>query len=83
MRIDLSRDAGSGAYVTAPENLVLRRLDWFRRGGGVSDRQWRDVLGVLKVQATTIDLAYLRTEAGQVGLSDLLERALLESGLAS
>lgn len=83
IRINLSRDPGSGAYVTAPENLVLRKLDWYRRAAGVSDRQWRDVLGVLKVQAMTIDVSYLRTEASQVGLSELLERALLESGLAA
>lgn len=83
IRLNLSRAPGSGAYITAPENLVLRKLDWYQRAAGVSDRQWRDVLGVLKVQATTIDIAYLRTEAGQVGLSELLEKALLESGLAA
>jgi hypothetical protein len=83
MRLDLSSDPGSGAYVTAPENLVLRKLDWYRRAGGVSDQQWRDVLGVLKVQAPTIDVAYLRDRAGQVGLSDLLEGALVAAGLAA
>src|SRR5688500_9631842 len=26
--------SGSSACVTAPENLVARKLDWYRRGGG-------------------------------------------------
>jgi hypothetical protein len=57
------------------EDTVLRKLEWFRRGGEVSERQWSDVVGVLKV-ARNADRVYLRTWAGQLGVADLLERAL-------
>jgi hypothetical protein len=67
-------------YVSSPEDLILRKLDWYRQGGGVSDRQWRDVLGVMKVQAERLDRAYLRRWAERLGLSDLLARALGEAG---
>ncbi len=50
-------------------------------GGGVSDRQWRDVLGVMKVQADRLDLAYLRQWAAQLNVLDLLERALTEADI--
>ena len=50
-------------------------------GGGVSDRQWTDVLGVLKVQGATLDRAYLEEWARALGLTDLLRRALDDAGL--
>ncbi len=48
-------------------------------GDEISDRQWRDVLGVMKVCAEELDLAYLRRWAGELAVSDLLERALQEA----
>jgi hypothetical protein len=60
---------------------VLAKLQWYRDGGGVSDRQWRDVLGVLKVQAEALDRAYLRDWAQRLDLTELLRRALDDAGL--
>ena len=63
-------------YFASGEDTVLAKLEWYRKGGCVSDRQWRDLLGVLKVQARTLDRGYLTEWAGKLGLADLLERAL-------
>lgn len=68
-------------YLATPEDTVLAKLDWFRKGGEVSDRQWRDVLGVLKVQADALDRAYLRDWAARLNLTDLLRRAFDDAGL--
>lgn len=67
--------------VASAEDTVLAKLDWYRKGGAVSDRQWRDVLGVLKVQAGALDRAYLREWAIRLGLTDLLHHALDDAGL--
>ncbi len=79
--IVIARDPECRAYVTSAENVVLRKLDWYRAGGEVSDQQWRDVLGVLKVQGSAIDRGYLADVARRVALSHLLARALREAGL--
>ena len=74
-------DAGeTRAYFATAEDTVLQKLAWYRRGGETSDRQWSDVLGVLKVQAERVDGDYLRRWAARLGVSDLLERALRDRG---
>ena len=75
----LSEDPERRAYVASAEDTVLAKLEWYRMGGEVSDRQWRDALGVLKVQGLRLDLAYMRHMAAGLGVKDLVERALEES----
>jgi hypothetical protein len=66
---------------SSPEDTILAKLQWYRDGGGVSDRQWNDVLGVLKVQGPALDRAYLREWASQLDLTDLLQQAMDAAGL--
>ena len=51
-------------------------LEGHRLGGQVSERQWLDILGVLKTRAWELDLAYLEKWAADINVTDLLERAL-------
>ncbi len=60
--------------VITPEDTVLLKLERFRIGGEVSDKQWADILGVLKTQGATIDAAYLDKWAAEIGVKDLLDR---------
>lgn len=66
--------------LTTPEDIVIHKLDWYRLGGGVSQRQWADVLGVLKLQGDALDRAHLAYWAREIGVTELLERALAEAG---
>jgi len=63
--------------VASPEDIILAKLSWFRQGGQISDWQWHDVLGVVQIQAGRLDSAYLQQWAAELGVSGLLNRALL------
>lgn len=75
----ITTDPERSLYVTSPEDVILSKLEWYRMGGEVSDRQWRDILGVLKTKTGGIDLDYLRHWAKQLKVNDLLDRALTEA----
>jgi hypothetical protein len=68
-------------YFYAVEDLNLRKLLWFKIGGGVSDRQWRDVVSLLKVAGNDLDHRYLSTAAADEGVADLLSRAPDHAGI--
>lgn len=67
------------AYFTTAEDIILAKLTWFRMGGETSERQWRDVLGVIQVQDDSLDQPYLYLWAERLNLLDLLERALKDA----
>jgi hypothetical protein len=61
-------------WVTSPEDQVLRKLDWYR-SAGESERQWRDVLGILRIHGDVMDRSYLEETARQLDLGALLDDA--------
>ena len=69
------------AWLPSAEDVILQKLAWYRLGGEVSERQWRDVQGVLKVQAENLDYDYLKKWAIFRNVSDLLLRAVHEASL--
>ena len=66
------------AWVLSPEDLILRKLEWARRGETVSEVQRGDVVGVIRVQ-TSLDIEYLRRWATVLKVGDLLEEVLTEA----
>ncbi len=79
-RVDVA--PGVAIWVGAPDDQVLRKLCWFRLGGEVSERQWRDVVSILLVQGSRIDHQQLVADAGPLGVADLVERVLADVAIA-
>ena len=67
------------ASVCCAEDIVIAKLEWYRLGGEDSQRQWSDVLGVLRLNDGKLDLELLRTSAEEVGVVELLKKAIEES----
>jgi hypothetical protein len=62
-----------------PEDIILGKLEWFVQTDKTSERQWRDVIGLLKVQADALDLDYMQTWAKDLDVTELLDQALKDA----
>ena len=82
LRRSIRQEVGDGrghtVLLKSPEDTVLRKLEWFRRGGEVSERQWQDVLSILAAARGQLDGTYLERWAPELGIADLLDRARKE-----
>ena len=63
---------GERIPLASAEDIILQKLKWFVAGGGASDRQWRDIRGVIRVQGAALDRAYLEHHAASHRVLDLL-----------
>ena len=64
--------------VASAEDTVLAKLEWFRRGGETSERQWWDIVGVLRVNPA-VDTEYMNRWSAELGVADLLVQALAQA----
>ena len=68
-------------FFASAEDMILAKLDWWKQGGGVSNRQWNDILEIIKEKHAALDITYLRQSAPMLGVADLLEKAFSDAGL--
>ena len=66
--------AGNEVWVASAEDVVVSKLVWARQGS--SERQLRDVGGVVAVQGEALDRAYVETWAKRLGVDDLWRTVL-------
>jgi len=71
---------GERLVVKSPEDSILRKLLWYRDGGEVSDKQWRDIVSILRVNAGTLELPYLDQWAARLQCTDMLQKARTAAG---
>ena len=61
-------------WFATPEDVVLHKLIWFRKGNETSERQWRDIAGILKTQQSRLDITYMTDWADRLHIRDLWDR---------
>ncbi len=80
-RVVVDEGSGRAIDVASPEDTVLQKIAWYRLGGSTSQRQWDDILGVLKVQRYDLDREYLERWAPHLDIQDLLRKAFRDAGI--
>lgn len=68
-RVDL---LGSSAYIATAEDVILAKLEW--AADSDSERQIRDVEGILAASADTLDRRYLERWVGVLGVAEAWDR---------
>lgn len=74
-------ESGTHLQVASPEDIILQKLLWYQMGNRISDRQWGDILGVLKIQRAELDFNYLKEWAAHAGVEELLREAYEDAGI--
>jgi len=77
----VATDPERTAYVASAEDTILAKLEWYRLGGEQSERQWRDIRGVVQVQGDRLDYEYVSQQAAVLGVTDLWQKMLSELSL--
>lgn len=67
------RIADLRVFVASPEDTILAKLEWSLLGE--SERQLRDVAGVISIRGEKLDLDYIERWAAALGLRELWRRA--------
>jgi|WetSurMetagenome_2_1015567.scaffolds.fasta_scaffold373560_3 hypothetical protein len=80
-RVAVGESANDTIFIASPEDIILQKIVWYKMGSQVSERQWKDVLGIIKVQGgNRLDREYLLHWARDLAISDLVLRVLSEAG---
>jgi hypothetical protein len=77
----VDKEDSINVFICAPEDVVLTKLIWYKERGGTSEKQWNDILGVLKIQRNNLDLEYLLHWAEKLSVKFELNKALNDAGL--
>ena len=67
-------------YFSSAEDIIIFKLQWYELGGGISERQWNDIIGVIKVQNKNLDTDYLKFWSNKFGLNNFLKKAFADAG---
>lgn len=71
--------AGVSLFVATAEDTIVAKLEWTR--AGESERQFRDVVGVVAAAGERLDRAYLARWIGELHLEPLWDRVEAEAGV--
>lgn len=70
----ISTDENVLAYFASPEDLILKKMEFYREGG--SEKHLRDITGILKASRFPVDREYIADWVKKLDLTDIWEAIL-------
>lgn len=62
------------AFFATPEDVILKKLEYFREGG--SEKHLRDIAGILKLKGTEVDRGYIEHWSDQLGVAEIWQKII-------
>ncbi len=75
----LEGDPPRAMMIASPEDMIVQKLHWYRMGGAVSERQWSDAMGIIKIGGSRLDRKYIEETAERLGVADLWRKLTVEA----
>lgn len=75
----IENDLSTKFFFASPEDIIINKLNWYQMGDRISERQWLDVIGVIKIQKNSLDKKYLKKWAIELNLIELLKKAFIDA----
>jgi len=75
----VENDQRSKFCFASPEDIIINKLNWYQMGDKTSERQWLDIIGVIKIQGNLLDKKYLNKWAIKLKLIELLKKAFIDA----
>ncbi len=79
-KLDSFPEEKTALFFCSSEDIIINKLNWYKKGNMVSERQWTDIIGVVRVQYKSLDLEYLKKWTKQLGLEELLTKCFHDAG---
>jgi hypothetical protein len=76
----ISISTGKDVYFASPEDVIINKLIWGKQSQ--SEKQWRDVLSIMKTQRESLEYNYLREWADKLGITPDYLQATIEAGVS-
>jgi hypothetical protein len=71
---------GKDVYFASPEDVIINKLLWGKQSA--SEKQWRDVLSIMKTQREALEYDYLGEWADKLGITPDYLQATIEAGVS-
>jgi hypothetical protein len=72
---------GQDVYFASPEDVIINKLLWGKKSQ--SEKQWRDVLSIMKTQRETLEYGYIREWTDELGITPDYLKATIEAGVSN